>query len=258
MATVKEEVEKLMLGYYSWLKEETTFKEIDNYWVEVTTPFLDSHNDYLQIYVKKEGDKYKITDDGYIIDDLKSMGVSLETKNRKKLMEATLNGFGVQNIGREITVVATNENFPQKKHDIIQAMISVNDLFYTSTQNITNLFIEEIVMWLDQSDVRYVPNIHFTGKSKYSYRFDFAIPKSKKYPERILKAVNNPSKDLIKSLLFEWEDTKETRPTGSKLYPILNDMDIKIPAPTLEALESYEIEPIIWSKKGEYIEMLTA
>ncbi|WP_418888699.1 DUF1829 domain-containing protein, partial [Methanothrix soehngenii] len=35
----------------------------------------------------------------------------------------------------------------------------------------------------------------FTGKSGYDHLFDFVIPKSKKRPERILQAINRPSRD---------------------------------------------------------------
>ena len=33
-----------------WLKDKTTLREVDGEWVEITTPYLDRHNDALQIY----------------------------------------------------------------------------------------------------------------------------------------------------------------------------------------------------------------
>ena len=43
------EIEKLLNDYRAWLKDRTTLREINGTWVEITTPYLDRHNDALQI-----------------------------------------------------------------------------------------------------------------------------------------------------------------------------------------------------------------
>jgi len=43
------EIQSLLDEYMRWLKEKTQLRQIDD-WVEITTPYLDRHNDYLQIY----------------------------------------------------------------------------------------------------------------------------------------------------------------------------------------------------------------
>ena len=51
-------------GYFVWLKERYTFVEFGTT-CEITTPFLDRHNDRLQIYVEStESGGIRITDDG--------------------------------------------------------------------------------------------------------------------------------------------------------------------------------------------------
>jgi hypothetical protein len=47
-----EEIKILINEYSNWLKDKTALKEIADF-VEITTPYLDRHNDYFQIYVKK-------------------------------------------------------------------------------------------------------------------------------------------------------------------------------------------------------------
>ena len=39
-------------NYLNWLKSNMTQTRIDNNMIEITTPFLDRHNDYTQIYLK--------------------------------------------------------------------------------------------------------------------------------------------------------------------------------------------------------------
>ena len=50
------ELEHLICNYLEWLKDEISFEKIGAYY-EITPPYLDSSNDYLQIYVRQEGDE---------------------------------------------------------------------------------------------------------------------------------------------------------------------------------------------------------
>ena len=61
--------------YLTWLKSEITEVDLGNGYTEITAPFLDRHNDYLQIYVKElENSMYRLSDDMYTITDLKMSG----------------------------------------------------------------------------------------------------------------------------------------------------------------------------------------
>ena len=86
------EIQNLLVQYFSWLKDKTVFRQIEDR-LEITTPFLDRHNDYLQIFVKNDNGGFILSDDGYIIDDLRLSGCKLESKNRQALLKMTLNGF---------------------------------------------------------------------------------------------------------------------------------------------------------------------
>ena len=48
------DVQKLLDQYWAWLKDKTKLREIDGNWVEITTPHIDRHNDYLQIYARRQ------------------------------------------------------------------------------------------------------------------------------------------------------------------------------------------------------------
>lgn len=70
------DIQKLIDSYATWLKEEITCEKVGEYY-EITTPYLDNANDYLQIYVKQEGNDIYFSDDGQIIRGLKMNGFSL-------------------------------------------------------------------------------------------------------------------------------------------------------------------------------------
>jgi len=243
--------------YVAWLRSKTTLRQVDD-WIEVTTPYLDRNNDYLQIYARRQNGSYILTDDGHILEELELSGCKLESPKRMALLQMTLNGFGVKLVDGALEIRAAREDFPLRKHNLVQAMLAVNDLFYLATPMVSSLFLEDVVVWLDENEIRYTPNVKFTGKSGYDHLFNFVIPKSRKRPERIIQAINRPSREEAQVAAFAWFDTRDVRSPESKAYAILNDSERIVPPTVMDALQSYEVMPIPWSKRDIMVEELTA
>ena len=251
------EIKSLLDQYHDWLRDKTSLRELND-WIEITTPYMDRHNDLLQIYAKRSGDGYLLTDDGYILDDLEQSGYRLEGNRRMGLLSLTLNGFGVQKIENELQVRVTSDTFARRKHNLLQAMLAVNDLFYLAQPRVANLFYEEVVNWLDTSRVRYITNAKFTGASGYDHLFQFCIPKSTEKPERLLRTINRPTREQAHLTAFSWIDIKEVRPEGARIYAILNDSQKNVPSSVVEAMKNYEVNPIFWSDREQMREELAA
>jgi hypothetical protein len=247
----------LISRYYDWLKDKTHWREINN-WFEITTPYLDHHNDCIQIYVKRQNGELILTDDGYTLTDLAQSGCEIDTPRRKALLTTTLNGFGVQQNADALEIRATNDNFPLRKHCFLQAILAVNDLFYVARANVESFFFEDVALWLDGADVRYTSRVNFIGRTHYNHQFDFVVPKSRRAPERMLRVINNPSRDTAQSTVFAWLDTKEVRPSDSQALAVLNDRDRKISDAVQGAFSNYDIAVIPWSKRETFLERLAA
>ncbi len=252
-----EEIRDLIDDYLLWLKDKTILRQVKD-WVEITTPYLDRHNDYLQIYAKHQNGGYILTDDGYVLEDLEQSGCKLESAKRQALLKITLNGFGVQANEGRLEIHASRDNFALRKHNLIQAMLAVNDLFYLAVPMVASLFYEDVVAWLDLHEIRYTPKVKFTGKSGYDHLFDFVIPKSRTRPERILHTINRPNRDTAQVLAFSWIDTKEVRPRDSRAYAFLNDSDQTISPSVVDALSNYDVNSILWSRREEVRKELAA
>ena len=252
-----EEIRALMDQYVAWLRSKTTLRQVAD-WIEITTPYLDRHNDYLQIYARRQNGNYILTDDGYILDELELSGCKLESPKRLALLQMTLNGFGVKLVNGAMEVRASKDDFPMRKHNLVQAMLAVNDLFYLASPIVSSLFLEDVIAWLDENEIRYTPNVKFTGKSGYDHLFNFVIPKSKRQPERILQAINRPSREEAGATAFAWIDTKEVRASDSRAYALLNDSERAVSPSVMDALQSYDVQPIPWSKRQAVVEELTA
>lgn len=252
-----QDIPHLTHTYHAWLKDKSALRQIDD-WVEITTPFLDRHNDYLQIYAKRRNGGFILTDDGYTIDDLEQCGCKLESRKRQDLLTMTLNGFGVRLDGKALQVHASPDNFALRKHNLVQAMLAVNDLFYLAVPVVASLFYEDVVAWLDIHDIRYTPKVKFTGKTGYDHLFDFVIPKSRQQPERIIQTINRPSRDSAQTIVLAWVDTKEVRSAESRAYALLNDSDQPASFAVIDALRSYDVRPVAWSEREHLREELAA
>ena len=252
-----QEIQQLLDDYYVWLKSRTALRQIDQ-WVEITTPYLDRHNDYVQIYARAANGGFILTDDGYTIDDLEQSGCKLESRKRQDLLRMTLNGFGIRMDGKTLQVHASPGDFALKKHNLVQAILAVNDMFYLAVSVVSSLFYEDVVEWLDVHEVRYTPRVKFTGKTGYDHLFDFVIPKSRMQPERIVQTINRPNRDMAKSVVLSWIDTKEVRSSESRAYALLNDSEDTVSSGVEEALRSYEVRPVPWSRREDVWEELAA
>jgi hypothetical protein len=251
------EIQEMLDQYAEWIRDNTELRQI-NGWVEITTPYLDRHNDHLQIYAKRDDDHFVLTDDGYIIQDLEQSGCSLNSNKRRQLLEITINGFGIRMDNDALMVHASYSNFAYRKHSLVQAMLAVNDLFYLAAPTVASLFIEDVASWLDNNEIRHTPQVKLAGESGYDHVFDFVIPKSRQKPERILKAINQPNKDNAQATAFAWVDTRKVRSSSAQAYVLLNDSERAPASAVVEALNHYELRPVLWSHRDSIKEELAA
>lgn len=251
------ECQQLVESYVSWLRDRITVTDLNGV-CEITTPFLDRHNDRMQIYVVPSNGALRITDDACILGDLESSGFTLSTPKRQNMLHEILNGFGVETKDGELFVEASIENFPYKKHSLVQAMLAVNDMFMTAQPHVATLFLQDVAHFLDEHEVRYSPNVEFTGKTGFVHKFDFLIPKSRTAPERLLRAINSPGRDTATSLLFSWTDTRGVRAKDSQFLVLLNDSEKTPSQDLLAAFQHYDVETIAWSDRERFAPTLVA
>ncbi len=247
----------LVAAYLAWLKAKITVAEFDGI-CEITTPFLDRHNDHMQIYVKKTDAGLLLTDDGYTISDLLLSGCDLKSQRRQELLRNILNGFGVRNEGDQLIVEARSYNFPQKKHALLQAMLAVNDMFLIATPTVTRLFSEDVEQFLRLNEVRFTPSVQFTGRSDFVHKFHFVILASRDRPERVIQAINKPNRENATALIFAWTDTRKVRPGDSIIYAVLNDTEKDISSDITGAFAQYDMNALSWSRREIYAQELAA
>ncbi|RRD93448.1 DUF1829 domain-containing protein [Clostridiales bacterium COT073_COT-073] len=249
-------------NYLNWLKSNIDEYQVTETISRMTIPFQDRNNDFLDIYIIKENsDKYLLTDDGATLADLALSGFDIfSSDKRTKLFYSVLNSFGIDKDEDDaLYTFCAKDNLPLKKHLLTQCMLKVDDMFLLSKANVRSIFQEDVQDFLDQNNISYVQDVLFSGKSKFQSRFDFVIGKTKQKSEKIIKVSNQLEIQNTRNILFSWNDIKDVRPKNSCLYVMINDeVPGKISNDAIRALKEYEVTPILWKDRNNYIEMLSA
>ena len=156
---------KVKERYINWLEHEISVNKIGEY-LEITSPFLDRYNDYLQVYAKLEvDDEIILTDDAYIINNLQMSGVDINSSKRKQVLESFLNKYNVKLEEDALVTRSGIEDFPQKILFLMQAMLNIDDMFMLSQNKVASIFLEDVTEFLDSRDIFYSKDVSFVGKS---------------------------------------------------------------------------------------------
>ena len=247
-----------IIQYTNWIKKNSGQRDVNGY-TEITTPFLDIHNDELRFYAVKENNSYFFTDDGYTLADLEMAGINISTGKRKELLQAMADTMNIQiQDGAIIAKTEDMSKIAQTMHLMIQAMLKIGDMFMLSSSQVRSLFVDDVKGFFRENNIRNTASIMFPGKSGLPQRFDFVISASDKMPERLITTINHPTRQSIQSAMFAWSDVRLTRREETAGYIILNDKS-KNSSSFIEAINKYEgMKAIPWSKRKEHIQELAA
>jgi len=252
---MRTECQQLIDGYIDWLKQGFILAQ-DRDYCEITTPFLDRHNDSIQLYLEEKGGSFVLSDDSYTVSDLRSTGFEFSTPKRKALLHSILNGFGVKYEDGELSTTATRADFAQKKHNLVQAILAINDLFALSEPHVLSFFKEDVRNFLEQHEIQKFQDFKLSGKSGFDHKFDFALPKTRSRPERVLEAVNMLTKDQATSLAWAVSDVKSVREEPLDVLVFINDI-VNPPTPdNISALQAYDIKTLLWSARDQALQSL--
>ncbi len=250
---MKDWINKLMNDYYVFLKEKTILSEsIGSEWIEISTPFTGLFNDTLDIYVKKQGDKIILSDDGGTMRNLELSGMEISrSPKRKEILNRILINYGVKLVNGELLTEANEKNFPQKKLNLLSAISETSDLYFLARHTVASVFREDVKNYLDEQEIIYTPHFISKGSTGLEFTFDFQI--AYKHTEIIIKSFNSINKMNLPHFLFTWVDIKKVREqqTEKKVVglAIINDVNRAVNEEHIEALKNYGAEYILWSQR---------
>ena len=244
---------ELLNEYYTWLKDNTVIEEnLHTGWSAINTPFTGLFNDTIEIYIKTNGSKIYISDDGITLNNLEETGINISASpNRRRIFDNILLNFGIKFIEGELHTECSIKDFPQRKHLFLQALIEINDMVMLSKHSVASVFKDDVEEYLDKLGIVYTKDFKFTGISGIDFNFDFLIAERKK--EKILRAINYLNKTTLTTFLFAWGDIVESRKKVSKkeisALAVINNESRDIKTEYLEALKIKSADYILWTEK---------
>ena len=129
--------------YLSWLGANTESMTTASGTVRLTTPFVDSSNDCIEIYIYVDGDQLTMTDAGETLSDLELSGFKLSQK-RKEILETIAAANGVALRENQLQVTCAKALFAMKANSLMQCMIKVSDMMMLTDNTVKTLFTEDI------------------------------------------------------------------------------------------------------------------
>jgi hypothetical protein len=251
----RTDCERLIDEYMRWLRQQVEVSEIGEA-CQISTPFLDRHNDAIEIYIERKNGNLVLTDDGQTVRDLRATGLEFNTPKRRAHLESILNGFGVRIADDELTVTASKEDFPQQKHNLVQAILAVNDMFVMAEEHVLSLFKEDVALFLEAHRIPAFSDFKLSGKSGFDHTFDFGLPRRGDRPQRVVRAINNLNKDNATSFAFAVNDVRALRTDALGAVAIINDTLRPPNDDSIGALRAYEIQPLLWSQRQQFVSLL--
>lgn len=240
-------------NYYKWLKDRTVILSDENTgWTLVNTPFVGLFNDHIELYAKKDKDVITLTDNGETFHNLDLTGLSVtRSAKRRELVDAILLNYGIRSNGNELSVECNANTFAQKKHNLLTAVLELNDLYVLSEHNVASIFKEDVRQYLDELNVIYTADFISKGTTGLEFTFDFQI--SKRDEEVVIKSFNSLNKATLSSFLFSWEDIKPVRERTSKksvrAIAVVNDENKDVKSEFIDALNAKKAGSILWSQR---------
>ena len=111
----------------------------------VFTPFMFDDGDHLVIVLKKEGNKWILSDEAhtymhltYEIDEK-----SLHSGTRQKIISNALSTFAVEDRNGELILEISDARYGDALYDFVQALLKIVDVSYLSRERVQSTFMED-------------------------------------------------------------------------------------------------------------------
>jgi len=246
-------IDELIENYFKFLRSKTIVQTDEHSgWSVISTPFLGLFNDTIELYIKKLNGNLLLSDDGKTFHNLDLVGTNISrSPKRKDILDKILLNYGVKIENNELVVEANEKTFPQKKYNLLSAIIEINDLYTLAKHTIASIFKEDVKEYLNTQEIIYTPQFISKGSTGLEFTFDFQIAYKNK--EIVIKAFNNINKLNLPNFLFSWEDIKPVRESITQKevlgLAVINNEDREVKSEYLEALISKGADYILWTER---------
>lgn len=256
-ATDTIDVDVIASEWLKFVSNENKFRLIDNSHVNVDTPITDPFGDSISLMISRDGNYYKVTDQGYTIWNLTVRNINVKSKNSKRnqILNSIVKFENVKlsSDDNEIFQIGTDKNIPQMLNDVTQAVLKVSNLAFSNVTNTQKIFIDDVNEYFSSNNsFNYLAGLKMSGKSNLTYDIDFLF-NHKNGKSDIAQVVDSLSKGLVEKTIGIYFDTEKFRDKNknasySLIVPNLKtDNDFNL----ADSLKSHNIPVMEFTKKDK-------
>lgn len=241
-------------------KKSITFSNTDQNYIRIDTPFFDRHNDAIILYASEVEGNVRLTDAGYILDDLESDGMFI-TRSRKRMtiLKEQLKSYSVKfnEVTHELYVDANISDYPVKQNLLIQAMLFVNDMFMLSKERVSKLFVNDVAEFLTENDIRAYDGPNLIGISGMVLHYEFSIAGIRDIPDKLIRVLNTPHNEYYaKTVAMDVRQTVPVVKRKTDFYAFVNDEEAPVDDTIVNLFNSESITTVPFSKRNEFVKRL--
>lgn len=200
------------------VKKELIFTDVEQDYVSISTPFIDTNFDNINLYARIiNQDQVEVSDFGYTITNLEELGITLNKRSKTvwRIYESALNDFGINREDEALIIRTSLDRFPIAKNRLLQGIMRINDISYLSKGNVKAAFNDIVEEYFINNGILYTPNVEIANGNGIASRFDFSIP-SKSGIEHLVKTTARPNDpNYAKTFNFDVKATKPKRPRAN-------------------------------------------
>jgi hypothetical protein len=117
----------------------------------VFTPFLFEDGDHLAIVIRREGNRWILTDEGHtymhLTYDLDEK--DLQKGNRQKIITSAISVFSVEDREGELRLSVPEDRYGDALFSFIQAILKISDVTYLSRERVKSTFLEDFRTFIE-------------------------------------------------------------------------------------------------------------
>lgn len=243
------------------IKNESNFIPVSGDSIRFNSPFTDPFDDQISLLIQEQSaGKYLITDQGYTTWNLEVRNVPVlqEKSTRRKILASILARDNIQlgNSGQIFKEVGRQE-IAQTINDVLDAVMKISDLAFSSRQNTRSAFRDDVFNFLRANAANYSFDTGFnvTGKTKLIYDLDFVFHRSLR-ESQWTKLYTQLSWQIVEMSLGIWADTESYRTTeylGNRisfniLVPTVSEKQLEL----VDNLKQHDIQVVAFDDRSKF------
>lgn len=117
----------------------------------VFTPFLFEDGDHLAIVIKRDGNRWTLTDEGHtymhLTYDLDEK--DLQRGNRQKIITNALSVFSIEDRDGELLLQVPDERYGDALFSFVQALLKISDVTFLSRERVRSTFMDDFRSFME-------------------------------------------------------------------------------------------------------------